>query len=91
MVSLMTNSEPAVVAYGVAEAKAHLSEILRKVEAGQSVTITRRGQAVATIVPARQGAAGALDWASIEAFRRTLPGSRTSAAQLVREMRDAGF
>ena len=32
----------------VAEAKAHLSEILDRVEAGESVVITRRGKAVET-------------------------------------------
>lgn len=33
----------------VAEAKAKLSEILRRVEAGERVTITRRGKPVATV------------------------------------------
>ena len=33
----------------VAEAKARLSEILRRVEAGERVTITRRGKPVATV------------------------------------------
>jgi len=78
-------------AYSVAEAKAHLSEILKEVEAGQEVTITRRGQAVATIVPVREQQKKRIDWEAIDAFRRTLPKSKTSAAKLVREMRDAGF
>lgn len=80
-------------AYSVAEAKAkaHLSEILNKVEAGQKVTITRRGQPIATVVPAHARAKKSIDWEAIEAFRRTLPRSKTSAAQLVREMRNAGF
>ena len=38
---------------GAFEAKAKLSEILRKVEQGESFTITRRGRAVAEIVPAQ--------------------------------------
>ena len=78
-------------AYSVAEAKAHLSEILKEVEAGQEVTITRRGQAVATIVPVREQQKKRIDWEAIDAFRRTLPKSKTSAAKLVREMRDDGF
>lgn len=78
-------------AYSVAEAKARLSEILTQVEAGQEVTITRRGQAVAAIVPFRARQRKAIDWKAIEAFRKTLPKSRTSAAELVREMRDAGL
>lgn len=76
-------------AYSVAEAKAHLSKILKQVETGQTVTITRRGEPIATIVRAQ--ARQAIDWEAIEAFRRTLPKSKISAAQLVREMRDAGF
>jgi prevent-host-death family protein len=78
-------------AYSVAQAKAHLSEILKQVEAGNPVTITRRGQPVATLVPALAKAKRPIDWAAIEAFRSKLPTSRTSAAKLVRQMRDAGF
>jgi prevent-host-death family protein len=78
-------------AYSVAEAKAHLSEILRRVEAGREVTITRRGRAVAAIVPIRARQKKAINWKAIEAFRKTLPRSRTSAAELIREMRDGGF
>lgn len=78
-------------AYSVAEAKVQLSAILKRVEAGEEVTITRRGQAVATIVPVRSAQKRAINWKAIDAFRRTLPKSTTSAARLVREMRDAGF
>lgn len=35
----------------VAEAKANLSELLRRVEAGEAVTITRRGLPVAVLQP----------------------------------------
>jgi len=76
-------------AYSVAEAKAHLSEILKLVEAGKRISITKRGRPVATIVPAQPRQS--INWAGIEAFRKTLPRSKTSAARLVREMRDAGF
>ena len=37
------------------EAKAHLSELVDRAEAGRETIITRRGRAVARIVPARQG------------------------------------
>ena len=37
---------------GVFEAKTHLSEILDAVEAGESVTITKRGKPVAILSPA---------------------------------------
>lgn len=38
---------------GAFEAKAKLSEILRKVEQGERFTITVRGRAVADVVPSR--------------------------------------
>ena len=36
---------------GAFEAKTHLSELLAMVAAGESVTITRRGKAVARLIP----------------------------------------
>jgi prevent-host-death family protein len=39
---------------GVHEAKTHLSRLLEDVAAGEEVLITRRGEAVASLVPARQ-------------------------------------
>jgi prevent-host-death family protein len=42
---------------GVHEAKTHLSRLLEDVAAGEEVVITRRGEAVATLVPARPAAA----------------------------------
>jgi prevent-host-death family protein len=38
---------------GVHEAKTHLSRLLEAVAAGDEVVITRRGEAVARLVPAR--------------------------------------
>jgi len=38
---------------GIYEAKSKLSELVEKAEAGQVVTITRRGKPVAKIVPAK--------------------------------------
>ena len=83
-------------AYTVAEAKARLSEILNRVEAGERVTITRRGTPVAAVVrpsskSAQTASASQVDWKAIAAFRRTLPSSKTAAADLVRQMRDARF
>ena len=37
--------------YTLAEAKAQLSRLIRMVEAGEEVTITKRGRAVVKIVP----------------------------------------
>jgi prevent-host-death family protein len=38
---------------GVHEAKTHLSRLLEDVAAGEEVVITRRGEAVATLIPMR--------------------------------------
>ena len=40
--------------YAVADARAHLSDILDEVEAGRAVQLTRRGRAVAVVLSAEQ-------------------------------------
>lgn len=49
----MPDSGPAYTAIGAFDAKTKLSEILRKVEQGERFTITKRGHAVADIVPSQ--------------------------------------
>jgi prevent-host-death family protein len=39
---------------GVHAAKTHLSRLLERVEAGEEIVITRRGEEVARLVPARR-------------------------------------
>jgi prevent-host-death family protein len=39
--------------YGAFDAKTHLPELLRRVERGESITITKHGRAVARLVPAK--------------------------------------
>ena len=51
------------------EAKAHLAELLRAVEYGQTVAITRHGQAIAHLVPARSQDREARKLA-VEGFRK---------------------
>jgi prevent-host-death family protein len=43
------------ITVGSFEAKTKLAELLDRVEAGETVTITRRGKAVAKLVPAAPG------------------------------------
>ncbi len=45
---------------GAFEAKTHLSELLAAVEAGETVTITRRGKPVARLVPVHGESSGRL-------------------------------
>lgn len=49
----MHATEHAYTEIGSFDAKTKLSEILRKVEQGERFTITRRGRAVADVVPSR--------------------------------------
>lgn len=39
--------------FGSADAKAHFSELLARVEAGETITIRRHGRAVAELVPVK--------------------------------------
>ncbi|MBI2312895.1 MAG: type II toxin-antitoxin system prevent-host-death family antitoxin [Betaproteobacteria bacterium] len=77
-------------AVSVADAKAHLSELLDRVEAGEEVVITRRGQAVARL-SAEKGPKKTLPLRSLAEFRAHMPRWRKSSAELIREMRDEGL
>ncbi len=74
-------------AISLAEAKAHLSELLDRVEAGDSVDITRRGKPVARL-SALPGHRRRGDAALLRALPATMPPQRQGAADLVRAMRD---
>ncbi|MBP8297830.1 MAG: type II toxin-antitoxin system Phd/YefM family antitoxin [Burkholderiales bacterium] len=74
----------------VAEAKAHLSELLARVEGGEELVITRRGRPVAQLSPVRP-VKRPPDWQAIRTFRESQPAMATSANDLVREMRDTRY
>ena len=74
----------------VAEAKAHLSELLNQVEAGEEIVITRRGQPVARLAPEKK-LLKPLPLPSLAEFRATMPESSVSSAELIRQMRDEGY
>jgi len=71
----------------LADAKAHLSELVDRVEAGHSVMITRRGKTVAQLTSVTQPRAP-ISVALLRALTTTLPEPSESAASLVRAMRD---
>ena len=74
----------------VAEAKAHLSELLDAVEKGEHVEITRRGRPIADIVPKqRQRKPITMEW--FEEITKDMQPSRIDSAELIREMRDEGY
>lgn len=72
--------------YNLAEAKAHLSELVDRAEAGETIEITRRGKPAAKLTPASPKKKPI----DVEALRRltaSLPSQSQSAADFVREMR----
>ncbi len=74
----------------VAEAKAHLSELLAAVEAGEVISITRRGKAVATLSSAERPRMP-INFDELRALTDGMQYSEVSAVDIVREMRDAGY
>ncbi|MGH9577176.1 MAG: type II toxin-antitoxin system Phd/YefM family antitoxin, partial [Terriglobales bacterium] len=72
----------------LAEAKAKLSEIVDKVEAGEEVVITRRGRPVAHMTSARKPLQRVQSLADL---RANLPKARSSSAKQIRQLRDEGY
>ncbi|MBU2806972.1 type II toxin-antitoxin system Phd/YefM family antitoxin [Acidithiobacillus ferrooxidans F221] len=72
----------------LAEAKAHLSHVLDRVEAGEELVITRRGKPVARVVPVRHPI---IPLPSLADFRAQLPKMRHSSTEMIRAIRDEGY
>lgn len=72
----------------LADAKTHLSHLLDRVEAGEEVVITRRGQPVARISPVEKPKRPIK---SLAEFRKRMPHWREPSVDLLREMRDEGL
>ena len=74
----------------VREARERLSQLLKAVEHGERVEITRRGQVVAQLAPPEPEPGALLEErASVRAkLRDALPPAKTSSAALIRELRD---
>ena len=71
----------------LAEAKTHLSELVDRVEAGDTVAITRRGKAVARLMaPAKPRKR--VDAAMLRAITAAMPTQAETAGVFVRRMRD---
>ncbi len=74
-------------AISLADAKARLSELLDRVEAGDSIDITRRGKPVARLTAVARPRQR-IDASQLRALTETMPESAQDAADLVRKMRD---
>lgn len=76
--------------YTVAEAKAHLSELLDRVERGEEVVISRRGKPVARVSQVR-APKEPIDWAAIDALRESVPFQEVPSVDIIRQMRDEKY
>lgn len=74
----------------VAEAKAHLSEILDAVEKGEHVEITRRGKPIADLVPKVKPRAR-IEIAWLESVTAGMEPSDVDSVDIIRQMRDARY
>jgi prevent-host-death family protein len=80
--------EGIVVEVNLAKAKAHLSELLDKVEAGEEVVITRHGRPVAQLAAVIRAKR---PLRPLAAFRAKMPKWRRASATLLRAARDEGL
>ena len=71
----------------LADAKAHLSELVDRIEAGDSIDITRRGKPVARLTAVGRPRKP-IDMEMLQSVTATMPRETESAADLVRSMRD---
>lgn len=79
--------------YSVAEAKAKLTKLLVAAERGEDVTITRRGKAVAQLVPKADAQRGRMTpelMALLDSFTEDDVPLERSSVDILREMRDEG-
>lgn len=72
----------------LADAKAHLSELVASVEAGEVVQILRRGKPVAQLVPPRR-TKKPIDLAMLQRLTKDMPYQEQSAGDFIRQMRDS--
>lgn len=73
--------------YSVADAKAHLSELVGRAEAGETIEITKRGKPVARVIPAECP----LQPIDVDALRKLTANHKVQtegAGEFVRRMRD---
>lgn len=73
----------------LAQAKAHLSELVDRVEAGETVEITRRGKPAARLVPPETASPRQrFDAKKLSSMTAGMTPQRQTVAEFIREMRD---
>ena len=68
----------------IAEAKAHLSDLIARAEAGETILITRRGRPVVEL-RAIQQPRQPIDVAALRAFITTLPETQSGTVEAMRD------
>jgi prevent-host-death family protein len=76
-----------MITVSLANAKAHLSELVERAAAGEAVCITRRGKAVAQIT-AVDAPRKRIDMAALQAMTDAMPVQTETARDFIRRMRD---
>ena len=74
--------------YNLADAKASLSELVGRAEAGEEIEIKRRGKPVAKIVPIERPKQP-IDYDALRALTNRMKPSKVSGVEILREMRDS--
>jgi len=74
----------------LADAKAHLSELIDRVEKGETIEILRRGKPVARLVAADRPRKP-IDVEALKALTASLPYQAESSVDIIRKMRDEGY
>ena len=67
----------------ISEAKARLTDLVRRVEGGEDIVLMRHGRPTARLVPVRPAASRATRLAAIERVRRAAAGKLASAGSAV--------
>jgi len=71
----------------LADAKVHLSELIDRVQSGETISITKHGRAVAQLIAAKP-ARKPINLAELQALTEGEPFQTESAGDFVRRMRD---
>jgi prevent-host-death family protein len=87
MYDQLNGQESEMATVNLAEAKAHLSELIGQVEAGETIDILRRGKLVARLVPA-EIPRKPIDIAIFQRATDGMPYQAESAGDFIRKMRD---
>jgi len=74
----------------VAEAKAHLSEILTRIADGRELIITRRGRPVAKLSPVNS-IKKPINFEALAAFRARQPLVKVPSVRVIRNLRDEKY